>query len=277
VAAHQTNHRMMQFQLQQEVRKYCYDAQQRNLDRSVQQQHHDEKMEANNKDKEWFAKLQNARDHCLASGYKALIYGSLLTLIVETLVAFSRIWKYWEQSTYSQIFCPAEQKSSLEDYFIYDYTPAYLQSSVSSFTDGLTCVKSRLLQIGSFVVISIVTWFGSMILSWFVSRTSIFHYIFRSVPFIVLLYGCGWIQGLRLIRLLATVGPTAIAFWFGLQLYFRITVQELRRKRDKSAPLFTEVDEKLSFYDGIKTLIEACLNIFCIVLSVWLVYTVILV
>jgi hypothetical protein len=276
VAAHQTNNRMMQFQLQQEVRKYCYETKQRNLDRSVEKQRHDEKMEAHNKDKEWFAKLQNARDHCLASGYRALIYGALFALIVETLATFSNRWKYWEQSTYSQIFCPTEHKSSLEDFFIYEYTPSFLQSSILSITDGLTCVKSRVLQIGTFVLISIVTWLGSMVLSWFVSRTSIFHFIFRSAPFIILLYGSGWIHGPRLIRLFATVGPTAVAFWFGLQMYFRITVRELRRKRDKSVPLFHEVDEKLSFYDGIKTLIEAFLNIFCTAWAAWLVYTVIL-
>lgn len=62
-----------------EARQYWYDAQQRNVDRSLAERRHAETLQAQEQDREWHPKLLAARDNCIR-GILPSIQGSLFAL-----------------------------------------------------------------------------------------------------------------------------------------------------------------------------------------------------
>mmetsp|Transcript_10204 Transcript_10204/g.21059 ORF Transcript_10204/g.21059 Transcript_10204/m.21059 type:complete len:566 (-) Transcript_10204:305-2002(-) len=68
-----------------EARQFLYDAHQRNLDRSIAEQRHNDLLDAQEQDKEWFQKLQAARQNCIQAIFPAM-QKSCLSIVIGYFV-----------------------------------------------------------------------------------------------------------------------------------------------------------------------------------------------
>jgi len=260
--------------LDKERRGYIYDSHQRNIDRSIKERQHHEKLSAGREDHDWLSKLRSE----YAKALKAL--GNSIALCIFIYLAgcmfmpLFKILQFWQQASLQELMCGDAQ---VETPVTIDYSTYYLgmfwnsyYSNVSKVNTVFACFNFRASQFYDHVGILLATIAVPWVLQLVVPFFSGSERAVTSVVLVVFFCYEDWIPDFHAMGLGLCLCPFVAMAWGCLRYQYGL----YKRSFGNSPPSVAQVSECTVWFAEVATALYIMSAIFGFV--VWGLMTMVL-
>lgn len=273
-ATQQKTEKVINARLGEEIRRYTYDNAQRHVDRSLTQNHHQEKLAAQKSDKQWLTKLSGVKGKSSTVLGRSMFYSFVGGLFVNVVCPIVFAFQIWRTLSLSQVLCygtgtvydPIRESLEQLDTAAVSWYGRYISySSVDIWTslvmeEQATCamfVVGRVLY--AFVALTAII-VGTWILR-LLAISERFLQLITSAYLLFILSINGWIPDIHLYRLVSSI--CALGFCTHCMLWRQYNLFRQKFYAMETPPV-TAVNESIEWFDDAICIIQLAPFIGCL-------------
>jgi hypothetical protein len=242
-----------------EMRGYQYDNHQRNVDRKIGQDHHDEAMTAAREDKDWRTKIQSAYVATTTAWWRSLVYSLLVILVVDVLRRCLAVYQVFNTLSVQEFLCYGMEETSHEQgSFSFTRIDRFGQTMFPQDDYKSTCPKTAALRLISIIAFYVLLAGGMSILR-NVALLGNWQHLLSVAAHVVALSLNGWLPT-KMISFVSTGVVTIymVAYLVVGQRYRSMCreMQPAKGNDSKACPSTAVVNQRLMMYEDVTSLCQ---------------------